>query len=80
MTVFSKRQYETLAGVVEEFDRIEAKATSPMSTRDLVGLLVKTFKADNPRFDVDKFVEACHLGYDVNAGPLGEDNPLAVGY
>ena len=52
MSIFSKRHYESIAKIIR-------REYEPLDGCEFVEAFVKEFKADNPRFDAERFRLAC---------------------
>ena len=63
MPKFNKRHYEALATLVQEYNERCGAHAAPM----LVDMLAAMFKADNSRFDYQRFEHACQPGSNVRA-------------
>jgi hypothetical protein len=50
--MFQKRHYEAIAAII---------AALPCQCPALAAACVREFRRDNPRFDVDRFLDACGL-------------------
>lgn len=58
---YSKKDYELVASVINE---ARATITDPhaiVSLAHVAGRLAAKFQADNPQFDLERFVKACGL-------------------
>lgn len=55
--MFSRRHYHEIAGVIAAHT---SKSGNVVHKRRLVEELSALFKVDNPKFDQDKFSEACN--------------------
>lgn len=55
--MFSRRHYREIAGVIAAHT---SKSGDVVHKRRLVAELSAFFKADNPRFNQEKFTEACN--------------------
>ena len=63
MTTYSRKAYEATAKILKEADKaiiLEADRINPGQLHDqIVDSFIELFEADNPRFDRDRFVDAC---------------------
>ena len=66
MARYSKRHYEDVAKIIRKqahpdavYTYDDVKMGQQMMVETMVNEFVNLFKADNPRFDVDRFTTAC---------------------
>jgi hypothetical protein len=63
----SRKDYESLARAIREQHEREPYLESRQAIMRTALLIANVLAADNPRFDRERFLEACGLGVLVNA-------------
>lgn len=56
----SKKDYQALAGAL--FSERKYRGAEHVTFDDAVRIVAKVLAADNPRFDRERFIEACETG------------------
>jgi hypothetical protein len=67
MPQFQKRHYEVIASVMHDVLSNRRNTQDRFTVIDIVEALAREFKRDNPRFNSDRFGEACVRGEKTHA-------------
>lgn len=59
--MMTRKHYQTLASAIYQRGRISS--SQPWDGERIIKALADVLKADNPRFDRDRFIEACETGF-----------------
>ena len=57
--MFSARHYTFIAKIMDSQRSMVSTADEVNTLEDLTNCMAQAFKLDNPRFDEDRFIEAC---------------------